>query len=940
MKLIDEKTLKNDFRDYRVIPFWSWNNRLDKDELLRQIEGMKRSGIGGFIMHARTGLKTEYLSEEWFDCVRVCLDKAKELDMNAWMYDENGWPSGFCGGKLLEDEENLALYLERTTGDFDPAARAVFVKEGDDFRRVKAPCGAAEYHNVYVKASPTNTDILNPAVVRKFIESTYDRYERYFGDRFGKEFVGFFTDEPQYYRWGTPYTKMADGYFRDLYGEDVADGFIWLFEHNERGYVFRDRYFRLLNRLYTENFYKVVYEWCDARGLLLTGHSVEESALYLQMWGGAAVMPSYEYEHLPGIDFLGAAALRGEPFDSPLAFRQIGSAAEQCGKKQVLTETFGCSGWDRDPRELKYLAELQYVGGANFMCTHLMSYSLQSMGKLDYPPSFSHHENWWGEEYKTFCDYFAHLGYLLANTRERVNTLIIHPQHNIYRDYVRADSDYEKEDELAFHALLKRMETDRVSYHFADEWMLSRMGKTEGSRLRVGACAYDYVVLSSFRGIDASTKKLLEEYAAAGGKIYADGALPDLVDGAPGSLDVQPNLTWAEIVRGQPVALSADGRIRYTYRTGEGYELLYVLNLDKKDTALVLPEGFDALNAETFARTRCAGKATVRPQTSALFVRGGEKAADPEKADTREIAEVSSLLKMTECSPNNLTLDTFARAEEGGEFGEPKYCYLHKDELIRADYKGNLRAKYTFEMAEDMPLTLTFEAGKWLSITCNGKEIAPRQSAFDVLFCEADLAGLTRKGTNELIFEIYYYQSPIVRYALYDPLATESVRNCLVFDTEVESVYLSGDFVLDENRVIRPRGKEIAPARIDAQGYAMFSGDMLFEGDVNLPGGRAEIGLEGRFMTAAVYVDGEEQGRAVLSDRVAIEASAGTHRLGVRVKSSLRNKFGPHHAVPEPDGVSPLTFHLLGRWKDGKSKYFDEGYHSVPFGLDRVTVRK
>jgi hypothetical protein len=100
-----------DLTDYRGIPIWSWNNTLDKAVLVKQIEDMKEAGLGGFIMHARIGLKDEYMGEKWFSCIEACLDKAKELHMNAWVYDENGWPSGFVGGKLLEREDFLAQYL-------------------------------------------------------------------------------------------------------------------------------------------------------------------------------------------------------------------------------------------------------------------------------------------------------------------------------------------------------------------------------------------------------------------------------------------------------------------------------------------------------------------------------------------------------------------------------------------------------------------------------------------------------------------------------------------------------------------------------------------------------------------------------------------------------------------------------------------------------------
>jgi len=48
----------------RPVPFWSWNDKLEPDELRRQIGAMQDAGMGGFFMHARGGLETEYLSEE------------------------------------------------------------------------------------------------------------------------------------------------------------------------------------------------------------------------------------------------------------------------------------------------------------------------------------------------------------------------------------------------------------------------------------------------------------------------------------------------------------------------------------------------------------------------------------------------------------------------------------------------------------------------------------------------------------------------------------------------------------------------------------------------------------------------------------------------------------------------------------------------------------
>ena len=85
-------------KKYRPVPFWSWNERLRTEETRRQIGLMDDVGIGGFFMHARGGLQTEYMGEEWFENVSASIDEAGKRGMHAWAYDENGWPSGFGGG--------------------------------------------------------------------------------------------------------------------------------------------------------------------------------------------------------------------------------------------------------------------------------------------------------------------------------------------------------------------------------------------------------------------------------------------------------------------------------------------------------------------------------------------------------------------------------------------------------------------------------------------------------------------------------------------------------------------------------------------------------------------------------------------------------------------------------------------------------------------------
>ena len=530
-----QAAFSEDLRDYRCIPFWSWNGEVEETELLRQIDDMKRVGIGGFIIHARLGLTIEYLGEKWFSCVSVCLKRARALNLSVWIYDENGFPSGFAGGKLLKKESYRAQFLRyKKLSQFDEKAFCVYKKTKDGYQRIFCEDReVAEYHTLYLLTSPSNVDILNPKVVDAFIAETHEEYYKRFKESFGKELIGFFTDEPQYYRSETPYTKIAEKIYRERFGEDIRDGLIYLFLHDKRGYAFRYRYYTLLNELYVNSFYKRLYQWCDSHGCKLTGHSVEETSLYTQMWGGGACMPSYEYEHIPAIDCL------ERDCGTELAPKQVGSVASQLGHKFVLTETFGCAGYDVTPKELKSLGDYQYFNGVNLMCQHLIPYSIAGQGKHDYPPIFSKQDNWW-EESKEFNEYFARLGYIIANTKENYDVLIIHPMYGIWMEYIRAeDRNSIVELEQSFAELLKIFRKRGVQFQFADETILRKYGKIDGDTLCIGQCKYDTVIIPDMKTLASSTYALLRKFT---GKQCYLGKI-EYIDGVRTEVALQSNIT-------------------------------------------------------------------------------------------------------------------------------------------------------------------------------------------------------------------------------------------------------------------------------------------------------------------------------------------------------------------------------------------------------------
>ena len=76
-----EEQFEKPSKEYKGAPFWSWNGKLDKKRLCKQIDVFKEMGFGGFYMHPRAGMETEYLSDEYFSCVGECIHHATKIGM-------------------------------------------------------------------------------------------------------------------------------------------------------------------------------------------------------------------------------------------------------------------------------------------------------------------------------------------------------------------------------------------------------------------------------------------------------------------------------------------------------------------------------------------------------------------------------------------------------------------------------------------------------------------------------------------------------------------------------------------------------------------------------------------------------------------------------------------------------------------------------------------
>ncbi len=54
-----------------ILPFWFWNGNMDEKEMEWQLKEYKAKGITGLFIHGRFGLKVPYVSDAWFEKVKV-----------------------------------------------------------------------------------------------------------------------------------------------------------------------------------------------------------------------------------------------------------------------------------------------------------------------------------------------------------------------------------------------------------------------------------------------------------------------------------------------------------------------------------------------------------------------------------------------------------------------------------------------------------------------------------------------------------------------------------------------------------------------------------------------------------------------------------------------------------------------------------------------------
>jgi hypothetical protein len=585
---------------YRVMPFWFWNHALDEDEIERQVREMHAKGVGGFFIHGRFGLRTEYMGDQWMRCIERACNVALELDMHVYLYDENPFPSGVAGGAAMKHVKHFNKFLDIAR---QPAASGetvlIAIPDGellsavalnlDDssqvidltdhvtdgslvwtahdgrFEILVFVAAIARYRGFIYGSEP---DYFETSLVDTFFSYTHERYAARLRPYFGNPIKGIFTDEPKIqciYHMHEDANTTA--WFADLldqfasdHGYDLKPNLACLVADcgPRTGKVRRD-FWATVTHQYVERFFSRYRKWCEGHGIALTGHLFLEEGLYANtMYQGDFPRVLSEF-HIPGVDHLALVAESHygigqlpESITRTHGQKIVSSTAHSNSADRVLSETFGCCGWTLSMEHMKWIVDWQMSLGVNFLCPHAFYYSLAGVRKTDAPPSQFYQATYWSR-YRLFADYAARLSYALSQGKHRAQVALLYPGSGFRSEWApgrpgRLDTMIAEYFDTYCAYLVK----EHIDYDILTEETLARAAVHDQQLLLEGE-SYELLIMPPTTAISHDAALRIREFVEDGGKVMATMLLP--VEDANGEKHGEVSSVFAALFGREPEVL-------------------------------------------------------------------------------------------------------------------------------------------------------------------------------------------------------------------------------------------------------------------------------------------------------------------------------------------------------------------------------------------------
>ena len=565
-------------------PLWFWNDKLEKEELLRQLKMKSETGVASTIPHARTnggeGYIGGYLDEEWFENVRTVLEYKKEHDEPVWLYDEIDWPAGTCNKTVTRKEENREQYLTFRR-EWIPAGTALRaqVKDltGKPLFRVREETDKSQYaFNLFILDAETyekyditkyfkylifgpelefmsdrdswayvakihvdsyayggsgQMNYLSREAAEDFLQSTYDKYYDRFSEYFGSTVKCFFNDETRMCNplaWSVDFPEV----FRARKGYDLMPRLVDLALPGEKAGRTRCDYFDVLAYLFQENYFGTLHRWCKAHGVKLYAHLLGEETLHGHVRYSGDYMRQNKYLDIPGGDHLGKGI-------GSLNIKYTSSSAHSYGHDLSAVEVFAGCGWDMTFEEYTRIVSWMYQQGMQIIINHGFFYSDRGDRKNDWPPSqFFQWQGW--PRMKEGNAMIRRLYYAMTGGMNEMDILVYNPIESMWLNY-EPDMNYTHgfaegpflangravKTDREMQLLLSGLMSENLDYELLHKDAVGNFEASGGKikNIKTGQ-EFSVLILPMCRVMPVEAAKLCRDFAVQGGKILALDEIP------------------------------------------------------------------------------------------------------------------------------------------------------------------------------------------------------------------------------------------------------------------------------------------------------------------------------------------------------------------------------------------------------------------------------
>ncbi|MBD3375718.1 hypothetical protein GF406_11835 [candidate division KSB1 bacterium] len=574
---------------------WWWNgNRIDADELARELVLMKEAGFGGVEINPIELNKAvqepgeravDWLSPEWNELLIKSIDKADSVDMITDLIVGTGWP---FGGQFINDTETLQGIQTESIKIHGPTVfkHQFASKDGSDTRLVNAVLyrqpttsladgvslldrisadGSLEIEisrGEYLLVSLTwrnhfrevmhgapggdgpVLDHFNATAVKKYLNNMSDKLNPLFEGALGTRIRSMFCDSIELE--GANWTDDFSEQFSERNGYEIEPFLPLVLTSDveldmQMAYTVarvRYDYSKTLADLLTERFIKVFHQWCQDNQVKSRYQAYGYPWLYTDLLDG------YLIPDIPEGDqwLFNRGWVHGAEIDA-IRYAIWNKYASSGGhlmdrpviSSEAMTNTRGV--FRTSLEYIKQATDLNIVTGINQLIVHGFNYSpptAEYPGWIRFGTFFNEQNPWW-PCVSLWSDYTARLCTLFQNAKTINHIAIMGPTPDVWREHGLDRNPWTTSPDY-IHELWQAFNHYGCGCDYVNQTILNDAEFDGG--LVYGPMKYQVLILVDAESISPESAEKLRDYVQAGGRLIFIDRVPNQ---APGYANAESN---------------------------------------------------------------------------------------------------------------------------------------------------------------------------------------------------------------------------------------------------------------------------------------------------------------------------------------------------------------------------------------------------------------